>query len=297
MSTTLLIGRCPAAIRRAFSQAGDGPSRHVLEQPRGEPRAQVGHLDVDREAGDRVAGRMAVLAPRRGRERRAGRGVDLARDAVDGEAVGPVRRDLQLEHVGGDRQHVGERRPGGERVVEHHDPVVVGADRDLVLGQDHPVGLLAAQLGLLELRAVGHHRAGPRDRDGLAGGDVGRAADDLRRLARAGVDEADAEPVGVRVAAGLEHLADDEVLERGDAVGVHAVDLGPRHGEPGRELERLEPGIAVVVEPEQRQPHPNCSRNRRSFSYMSRRSLTPCLRKAIRSIPIPNAKPWIRSGS
>ncbi len=25
MSTTLLIGRCPAAIRRAFSQAGDGP--------------------------------------------------------------------------------------------------------------------------------------------------------------------------------------------------------------------------------------------------------------------------------
>ena len=27
MSTTLLIGRWPAAIRRAFSQAGDGPSR------------------------------------------------------------------------------------------------------------------------------------------------------------------------------------------------------------------------------------------------------------------------------
>ncbi len=160
-----------------------------------------------------------------------------------------------------------------------------------------PLDSWPRSLAFLRLRAVGHHRAGPGDRDGLAGGDVRRAADDLRRLARAGVDEADAEPVGVRVAAGLEHLADDEVLERGDAVRVHAVDLGPGQREPGRELERLEPGVAVVVEPEQRQPHPNCSRKRRSFSYMSRRSLTPCLRKAIRSIPIPNAKPWIRSGS
>ena len=78
--------------------------------------------------------------------------------------------------------------PGGERVVEHHDPVVVGADRDLVLGQDHAVGLLPAQLGPLEPRAVGHHRAGPRDRDGLAGGDVRRAADDLRGAPSPDVD-------------------------------------------------------------------------------------------------------------
>ena len=80
-----------------------------------------------------------IVGPRRRLERRAGRGVDLARDAVDAQAVRPVRRDLELEHVGGDRQDVGQRRAGHEVVVEHHDPVVVGADRDLVLGQDHPV--------------------------------------------------------------------------------------------------------------------------------------------------------------
>ena len=51
-----------------------------------------------------------VVVPRRRRERRARDGVHLARDAVDAEAVGPVRRDLQLEHVVADRQDVGERR-------------------------------------------------------------------------------------------------------------------------------------------------------------------------------------------
>ena len=102
--------------------------RDVLEHARGEARAQVGGLDHDLGAGD-LARRAGVLSPRRRRQRRARRGVDLARDAVDAEAVGAVRRDLELEHVVGDRQHVGERRAGGQRVVEDHDPVVVGADR------------------------------------------------------------------------------------------------------------------------------------------------------------------------
>ena len=57
----------------------------------------------------------------------------------------------------------------------------------------------------------GHHRAGQRNRDGLAGGDVGGAADD-RPLAIPGVDLADAEPVGVGVLLDREHLADDEAL-------------------------------------------------------------------------------------
>src|SRR5215216_3586217 len=97
---------------------------------------------------------------------------------------------------------------------------------------------------------------------------------------------------------GAHHLADDEVLERRDAVGVDAVDLRAGQRQPRGEVERLQVGIAVVVQPEQRESHqPNCSRKRRSFSYISRRSLTPCLRKAIRSIPIPKAKPCTRSAS
>ena len=99
------------------------------------------------------------------------------------------------------------------------------------------------------------------------------------------------------MALGGQHAADAEVLERRDAVAVDAVDLGPGEREPRRERVRRQRRIAVVVQPEEREPHPNCSRKRRSFSYISRRSLTPCLRKAIRSIPMPNAKPLIRSGS
>ena len=57
MSTTLLIGRIPAAVSRAFSHSGDGPILHVLVQARGEARAQLGVLDLDADAGD---GRRAV---------------------------------------------------------------------------------------------------------------------------------------------------------------------------------------------------------------------------------------------
>ena len=56
-----------------------------------------------------------VARPTAAAQRRAGRRVDLARDAVDAEAVGAVRRDLELEHVGGERQHLAERRAGRER--------------------------------------------------------------------------------------------------------------------------------------------------------------------------------------
>ncbi len=193
MSTTFEIGRWPAAISRAFSHAGDSPMRDVLEHAGGEPRAQVGALDGDRAPVGDLPRRAGILAPGRRRQRRAGGGMRLPGHPVDAEAVGPVGRDLERQHIGGDRQHLGQRRAGGQRIVEHHDPVVVGADRELVLGQDHPVRALAAELGHLQLGAVGHDRPRLGHRDRLAGGDVGRAADDLGRLgAVAGVHLADA---------------------------------------------------------------------------------------------------------
>ena len=90
-----------------------GPEPHVLEQPGGEAGAQVGGVDLDGEAGHRVALRMRIVRPGRRGERRLGGRVDLAGDAVDAEAVGPVRRDLELEDVRGDRQDVRQRRAGG----------------------------------------------------------------------------------------------------------------------------------------------------------------------------------------
>ena len=219
--------------------------------------------------------------------------MDLTGDSVDREAVGAVGSDLELEHVGGDRQHAVQRCAGYQPVVvEDHDPGVLGADRDLVLGQDHPVRLLAAELGDLEPGAVGHHGAGLGDRDRLAGGHVRGAADDLARLIVTGIDDADAEPVGVWVAAGLEHATDDEVLQGADAMVLDPLDLGPGHRQPLGERVRVELRAAVLVQPVDRDPHrQNCSSIRMSLSYSSRRSGTPCLSIAIRSIPIPNANP------
>ena len=70
----------------------------------------------------------------------------------------------------------------------------------------------------------GHRGAGQRHRHDLPAGHVRRAADDRARLARAVVDLADAQPVGVRVALGLQHPPDDEPLR-----GAHAHVLDPLH--------------------------------------------------------------------
>ena len=56
----------------------------------------------------------------------------------------------------------------------------------------------------------------------------------------ADVDDADAEPVGVGVLVGLDDLADDEVLKRGDAVVLDSLDLGAGHRESLGELGGVE---------------------------------------------------------
>ena len=138
---------------------------------------------------------------------------------------------------------------------------------------------------------------GQRDGDDLPGGDVGRPAHDLLRAAVADVDHAHAEPVGVGVLLGLEHAADDEALERVRRRGggrprpsCRSWSGAPRARRPAGRGRRTR-------EPLDRDPHPNCSRKRRSFSKRRRRSGTPCLSMAMRSMPIPQAKPWTLSAS
>jgi hypothetical protein len=266
----------------------------VLEDARGEAQADVGVGDLDARVVLRAvaAGRLGVGGCRVLAQRSAGRRVDLTCDPVDRQAVGSVRRDLELERLVGDRQDIGERRAGGERVAEDHDPLVLVAQAQLVLGADHPVRLDAAQLGLAELRAVGHRRAGQRDRHRLAGGDVRCAADDRARLTGADVDRADLQPVGVRVLLGAQHLADDEAVGGRHADPLDPLELGPGQVEPLGELDRRQARVAVLAQPRVRNPHdPNCSRKRTSLSKNSRRSGTPWRSIAIRSMPIPNAKP------
>ena len=193
--------------------------------------------------------------------------MDLPRDAVDTQAVRTVRGDLEHQDLVAEWQQLAQRGTRRKLGVEHEDAAVVGADRELVLGEDHPVGLDPTELAHLELRAVGHHRPRPRDRDRLARADVRRTADDLRRGRAADVDHAQAEAVGVGVAQALEHAADDEVLGRGDAVVLDPLDLGAGHRQPLGERGGVELGGAVLVQPAERGAHQqNCSRKRMSLS-------------------------------
>ena len=130
---------------------------NVAEEPADVARAPLEVLDAD---VDRLVARDRLgTVPRAGRKVDVEQRRDLAGDAVDRRQVGPVVAGLDLEHRVGERQHVGERRARLVRGVEEHDPGVVGAEVDLVLGEDHPVGDLAAHLAPLELEPV---RRAPR---------------------------------------------------------------------------------------------------------------------------------------
>ncbi len=276
----------------------------VLEDARREARAELGDLDRDRGVVGHVvaAGGLGVLVPGRRCQLGARDGVELAGNSVHPEAVDPVRGRLQLDHRLGDRKHLGEGRAGvRDRVLdllvpEHDDPRRIVAQRELRLRQDHPVRLDPAELRLAERRPVRQHRSGERHRDRLPAGDIGGAADD-RPGAVAGVDLADPEPVGVRVLLHREHAADHEALWRADAGVADPLDLDRVHRELVRDVLHGEVGVAVRAEPAQRGLHRNCSNTRTSFSKNLRRSGTPCLSCAIRSIPMPKAKPCTRSGS
>ena len=277
-----------------------GTDRHVLEHARGEARAQVGALDDDVGAVDRALG-ARVLGPRRRLERGTGRRMDLPGDAVDPQAVGAVGRDLELEHVVGDGDELGQRRARLRRVdVEHEDPVVVGADRELVLGEDHPLRAHAAQLGRLELRAVGHDRAGAGHGDGLARrrrwARRRRSARARPRPRRRGRRAGGRRPDAPRRPRRGRRRTPRSRPRRDGARGRPRCPSSPgarparRRAGPRRRTATSQESGALI-------DHPNCARKRTSLSKNSRRSGTWCLSIAIRSIPMPKAKPWTRSGS
>jgi hypothetical protein len=236
--------------------------RHLLEDPRGEARAQLGAIDVHLGARERP-GRAGILLPGRPGERRTTGRVQLPRHPVDAEAVRAVGRDLELEHLDRDRQHVGQRGAGRElgvrTFVEHEDAIGGRAriDLELVLGEDHPFRGHPPQLRRAQLAAVGHQRTGPGDRDRLPGRDVGGAADDRRRrpILIAEVDRAHLQPVGVRVLGRLQHAAYHEPRRRADAPPVDRLDLRAGHRQALLDPVHVELGVAVFAQPWQRDLH------------------------------------------
>ena len=304
MSTTLLIGRWPAVIRRAFSHSGEGPIS-TSSNTRTVNRGQSEKSSTDTESACSAAApspsAAASSAPGSGDSGRARDGVQLARHPVDAHAVGAVGVHLQLQHVVADRQVAARRLARLVGVRQHDDARRVGADLELRLRQDHAFGRHAPQIRAAELGAAGHDGARQRYEHRLPRRHVGRSADDRARVRARELHAADAEPIRLGMALGAEHLADPEVA-RVAVVGGHAdardaLQLRAAHRQQPADLHRVEAGVAVLLQPGERDAHQNCSRKRMSFSKKRRRSGMPCFSIAIRSTPMPKAKPCTRSGS
>jgi hypothetical protein len=287
----------PGVEQARLEPDGRRADRHVAEEPANIARAA--HEVLDGHVHGLTGCRLGVLHGDR-RELELIERCDLASEPVDREQVGPVAGGLDEQHLLDEREDVSERR-SRFGLGQHHDPGVVGSELDLVLGEDHPVGELAAYLPLLELQTAREHRTRERDRDGCARAKVPRAADDLPRLALADVHATELQPVGVRVLGGLEDLAHAEEAEVAigvrDAAPLDALDLRGGDRQPGRQLVERHLDRDVVPQPGDGDAHQNCVRTLRSPSQSARMSGKSYFSCATRSIPQPKAKPLHSRGS
>ena len=100
--------------------------------------------------------------------------------------------------------------------VENHNAVVGCAQANLVLGTNHSLGGLTAQLGFLDGERLvalikggadgGHHHL-------LASGHVGGAAHDVERLLPAHVHRGHVQMIGVGMGLAGKHFANDQALQ------------------------------------------------------------------------------------
>jgi hypothetical protein len=190
---------------------------------------------LDRHVHRLVARAVGLGARRRPELELVERG-HLACDSVDREEIRSVRSRLELQDGVGEREHLGQRRPGLPGLCEDENPRVVGAELELALGEDHPVRDRPSELRPFEPTTVGQDRARQRDRDRRPLAEIPRSADDLARLVVSHVDGAELETVGVGMLGGLENAPDPVEAQIAVLVG-HAtpddpLDPGDRDRQP-----------------------------------------------------------------
>ena len=191
-------------------------------------------------AGERLRRRRLELAEPRRRE--------IARDAGDARRVGTVRRQRDVDD-GIVEPGVARVGDADRRVVgQIDDAVVIVGEFELGRRAQHAVRFDAADdaLGERDLLAgdVGPDR---REHALHAGARVGRAADDLHRLA-AGVDDADPQPVGVGMLLGFDDARDDEAVVLAARV-LDALDLEADARQRVDDLGERGRGVEMVLEP------------------------------------------------
>ena len=111
------------------------------------------------------------------------------------------------------------------------------------------------ELGPAQRLAFGHHAARLGHRHGLAGGHVGRAADDLPLRAGTVIDDADRQPVGIRMLLARQNTADDESRGIPHPNPLDPLRLKPNSSQPLPKLRGRKPRIAIGLEPSERNAH------------------------------------------
>ena len=248
---------------------GRGAVLHALYQPQPEGRAQrrLHSIVTFTGQGKSALHRLydAVL------EGADGGGAEIAGDAVDAGAVGPVGREIDLDHRLAERGIVSVAFPDRRVGRQIDDAVMVVGELQLGFRHQHAAAFDAADGADGERDVLaGDEGAGRREHALHAGARVGRAAHDLDRLAVAGIDHADAQAVGVGMLLGGNDRGNHERLST--RLVLDALDLEPDHGE--------------LVD------------DRRQRSSVSRCSLSQQreLHDATRRAPAPACGGWLGSG-
>ena len=219
----------------------------------------------------------------------AKKGAHLPGNSQERHGVPAVGGDAEVEDAVPSRHHLRQRGPNGSVGIEHEDSVVLVAQAELPARADHAVGHDPANLRALERGAVGQHAARARNRHLLSGGQIGRAADDLDGLALAQLDTADREVIRVRMGHPLQNPTDVDRREiRPETLDDDVLEAA--EFEPFRQL-TVRRKRDELREPVERDTHQSCSRTRTSLSKSSRKCGRPKRCMAVRSIPIPKAKP------
>src|SRR5438034_6003971 len=224
---------------------------NAAQQRRGEPRAGAvifdAHVETFRRGGRKPVDRWLT-------ETCAEEGRDLARDADDPEAIGAIRLELEREDCL--TEDLAEQSAHGKIRVEDVDPLVLVAEAELLLREDHALALdpphrLAAQDRALAGVAVDDRRAFVGVRNDRALSEVRRTRHDRFLCAHAVVDGRELQLVGIRV---LRELLD---ARRSDLVvpprTLDGLPLRARHMKLQSELVYWHTDVDVLPAPRQRQ--------------------------------------------
>ena len=174
-------------------------------------------------------------------------GGEVAGDAVDAEAVGPVGRDVHVEHRIVQPGIIGVGRADRRIVGKLDDPGMVLAELKLARRAHHAAALDPADRGDLQGHVgAGDVGAGRAEHAEHAGAGVGRAADDLDRLARTVIDGQHLQLVGLRMLFRSQHPRHAERRQRFGRI-VDPLDLQPDVGQRVGDRCRIGVGVEPVA--------------------------------------------------